>query len=401
MSTAPLPPLHSPYGDATASPWPGAFAGLAALALAMGIGRFAFTPVLPMMLDSGAVTLGGGAWLASANYLGYLLGALSAMVLRVPAERAIRVGLLTIGLTTLAMGALLPLPVWLLLRLMAGMASAWVLISVSAWSLEWMMRHRRPFLSSLIFAGVGSGITAAGLICIALDRLGAGAGPAWFTLGLSALAITALIWGRFASDTNAASVGAAGRANDGNMRWNAESARLVLSYGLFGFGYIIPATFLPVMARQALGGSALFAWSWPVFGAAAALSVLAVARLACRFGNRRLWLTCHLIMAAGVALPLLSAHPLAILGAALGVGGTFMVITLAALQEARRVAGRHATRLIAAMTAAFAAGQILGPLTIGADAGFSGPLLLAALVLLGGAALLTWPHGANSSRTEG
>ena len=51
-------------------------AGLLALAVAMGIGRFAFTPVLPMMQADLGLSLAQGSWLASANYLGYLLGAL-------------------------------------------------------------------------------------------------------------------------------------------------------------------------------------------------------------------------------------------------------------------------------------------------------------------------------------
>jgi sugar phosphate permease len=120
----------------TFSPVARALAGLAALAVAMGIGRFAFTPVLPMMLRDAGLSLAAGGLLASANYLGYLLGALSAMAVRIRPERAIRGGLLAIGIATLAMGLPLPFAAWLLLRLLAGVASAWVLISVSAWCME-------------------------------------------------------------------------------------------------------------------------------------------------------------------------------------------------------------------------------------------------------------------------
>src|SRR5262245_64894373 len=81
-----------------------AAAGLLALAVAMGIGRFAFTPILPMMQEDAGVSIAMGGWLASANYIGYLLGALSVMGLRMRATSAIRAGLLTIGLATLAMG---------------------------------------------------------------------------------------------------------------------------------------------------------------------------------------------------------------------------------------------------------------------------------------------------------
>jgi predicted MFS family arabinose efflux permease len=166
--------------------------------------------------------------------------------------------------------------------------------------------------------------------------------------------------------------------------------RLVVCYGVFGFGYIIPASFLPVMAKNALPGSALFGWSWPIFGLAAAVSTLAVAWLGRHAGYRRLWMASHLVMAIGVALPVLQSNLATILAAALCVGGTFMLITLAAMQEARRVAGSHAAVLIGAMTSAFALGQILGPLsvTLAVGGSFSGALLFAAAMLAASALLL-------------
>ncbi|RJF99325.1 YbfB/YjiJ family MFS transporter [Noviherbaspirillum saxi] len=369
-----------------------AFAGLAALAVAMGIGRFAFTPVLPMMLQDGSLSIASGGLLASANYLGYLLGALSAMWIRVPPEKAIRAGLTAIGLTTVAMALPLPYAGWLLLRLAAGIASAWVLISVSAWCMETLAKYRRPFLNSLVFAGVGTGIASAGLLCIALIQGGAAASHAWMTLGVVSVGVTALIWRFFRRQTPVVPAQQAHGTPSGRYSWNAQALRLVACYGIFGFGYIIPATFLPVMAKNALQGSVAFGWSWPVFGLAAALSTLTVAALVARIGNRRLWMISHFIMAAGILLPVISSGIAAIFAAALCVGGTFMVITLAALQEAKRVAGRDATVLLAAMTSAFATGQIVGPLTVSAGTSgagnFSVGLIIAAVLIAGSAFLL-------------
>jgi predicted MFS family arabinose efflux permease len=384
-----MPPSNFPLTDRRTG-IAQALAGLAALAVAMGIGRFAFTPVLPMMLQDAGLSLATGGLLASANYLGYLLGALSAMAVRVRPERAIRAGLLTIGIATLAMGAPLPFGGWLLLRLVAGLASAWVLISVSAWCLETLAGYQRPFLNSMVFAGVGTGIACAGLLCIVLSWAEAGSSNAWIALGIVSVVVTTLVWRYF--PPHAAMAGGGRQAKRGHFHWDGQSLRLVGCYGVFGFGYIIPATFLPVMAKNALHGSSLFGWSWPLFGMAAALSTLAVAALVRRMGNRRLWIACHVIMAAGIMLPVLWPQLLTIFAAALCVGGTFMVITLAALQEAKRVAGRDATVLIAAMTSAFATGQIIGPLTISAGAGgnggFSGGLIAAAVLLTISALLL-------------
>lgn len=375
------------------SPLTKALAGFAALAVAMGIGRFAFTPVLPMMLQDAGLTIASGGWLASANYLGYLVGALSAMLWRVRPPIAIRAGLAAIGLATLAMGLALPFAGWMLLRLLAGVASALVLISVSAWCLETLAVYRRPFLNSLVFAGVGGGIASAGLVCVALSAAAAGSARAWLALGLLALVVTALIWRFFPA--SAPLVDSPAHAARTAFRWNADALRLVCCYGVFGFGYIIPATFLPVMAKNALQGAAAFGWTWPLFGLAAAGSTLAVAWLIRHLSNRRLWIIGHWVMATGIMLPVLAPQLLTIFAAALCVGGTFMLITLVALQEAKRVAGRDATVLIAAMTSAFAGGQIIGPLTVsaagGGNAGFSAGLTLAAALLAGSTLLLLQP----------
>ena len=91
--------------------------------------------------------------------------------------------------------------------------------------------------------------------------------------------------------------------------WYREAARLVFSYGAFSSGYIIPATFLPAMAREVIQDPAVFGWSWPAFGAAAALSTLAAAWLAPSIANRSLWIASQLVMTCGVALPVVLAGP--------------------------------------------------------------------------------------------
>jgi predicted MFS family arabinose efflux permease len=361
-----------------------AVAGLLALAVAMGIGRFAFTPILPMMQEDAGVSIAMGGWLASANYIGYLLGALSVMGLRIPATSAIRAGLLTIGLATLAMGLESGLAWWLALRAIAGVASAWVLINVSAWCLERLAALGRLGLINTVFSGVGAGIVLAGGLCLALMQVGAGSARAWTGLGAISLVLAIGIWPAFRPDASAAA--SPERLETRAVAWDREALRLVLCYGAFGFGYIIPATFLPVMARQVIRDPAVFGWSWPVFGAAAMGSTLAVAALRSFMSNRRLWIVSHVVMALGIALPVVWPSIVAIMLAGFLVGGTFMVVTMVGMQEARSVAGARATGLMAALTSAFALGQIAGPLVVSyvvaAGGGFSAALLVAGTMLL-------------------
>jgi predicted MFS family arabinose efflux permease len=372
-----------------------ALTGLTTLAVAMGVGRFAFTPILPMMQEDAGLTVAEGGWLAAANYLGYLVGALSAVVVRVPTTAAIRHGLIVICLTTLGMGFSHHFVLWVALRAVAGVASAWVLISISSWCLERLAPLRRPLLTGAVFAGVGLGIMAAGLSCLAVMYTQAGSARAWVSLGMLSLAVTAVIWRRVGSEDDAASV-VKGPAPRRRHRWDAESAILVVCYGAFGFGYIIPATFVPAMAHEAIRDPWIFGWAWPVFGAAAAASTFVAALASRAGGNRRLWMLGHLVMACAVALPVLVSGMSGIILAAVGVGGTFMVNTMAGMQEARQVAGPQATGLMAAMTSAFAVGQIGGPLFVSyvaASDGFRHALLVAS-ALLAASALLLWRYRA-------
>lgn len=356
----------------------------------MGVGRFAFTPILPMMQHDAGLSVAAGGWLASANYLGYFVGALSAIALPARPAPIIRASLLAIALTTFAMGLTENFTAWLALRALAGLASAWALVFVSAWSVERLAQ--RPEWNGVVFAGVGAGIFMAGAMALMLMQAHAASSSAWKTLGVVSLLLA--LWSGPAFDRSLVAARESAAASDNRRRRNPQSLRLILCYGLFGFGYIIPATFLPAMAKQTIMDPAIFGWSWPIFGAAAMASTLLVAALPRRSSNRRLWAGGHALMALGVAVPALWPGMLAIIVAALLVGGTFMVVTMAAMQEAREVAGTQARRLIAAMTAAFAAGQIVGPVIAGYAATLRGDFssaLLGASVLLAASAWALWP----------
>jgi predicted MFS family arabinose efflux permease len=354
--------------------------GLIALAAAMGIGRFAFTPILPMMQADAGLSVVQGGWLASANYLGYFAGALSIMAMRWSTATAVRVGLVAVGAATLAMGLLSGFNTWLGLRFVAGAASAWVLVSVSA--------HTARDEGPLTFAGVGTGIAFAGLACLALMAGHASSIAAWHVLGVSAFIAAAIVWNGFGREAAVVATQAPEHAGT----WTPDTLRMVACYGIFGFGYIIPATFLPAMAREVVSDPAVFGWSWPLFGAAAALSTLGVGMLRGHVADRKVWIAGHLVMAAGVVVPLAWPGLGGIVAAALLVGGTFMVVTMAGMQEARRVAGIHARKVVATMTAAFAMGQIAGPLLVSGLAsragGFTISLLASGILLAASAALL-------------
>ncbi len=388
MSAAFTPPrAPAPAGPA---PWRTALPAMLALAVAMGIGRFAFTPLLPLMLQEGSVTVAQGGWLASANYVGYLLGALSAARWERTAPRPVGMALLLVALLTGGMAVAQGLAVQAALRLGAGMASAWVLVVVSSRGLA-LLRAAPGIWTGLLFAGVGVGIATAGAACLGLALQGLSATAGWGVLGAVALAAALLLW-RAAELQLPSTVAAPAAAPVTAAPAGPRPAVLVLCYGLFGFGYIVPATFLPAMAHQLVADARIYGLVWPVFGLAAVLSTLAAAPLMRRSSPRAVWAGAQLVMAAGVAVPVLLPGPAGVGLSALAVGGTFMVATMAGIADARALAGARAVPLVAAMTAAFAAGQIAGPLAVSALTGLGGRmeqvLLAASFVLAASAAWL-------------
>lgn len=365
---------------------------MTALASAMGVGRFALTPLLPLMQAVSGLSLSQGAWLAGANYAGYLVGALACSAV-VPAPRhAARIGLVAVALSILGMALTTHHASWLALRFAAGVASAYVLVGVSAWALPALVACDRAAWSGWVFSGVGVGIAVAGSVGLVAGLGGYPPGQAWLLLGAASALAAALAWRPMRSAGSIASA-AEGHA----VRLGARGWRLVLCYGSFGFGYIIPATFLPAMARDLIADPAVFGWIWPAFGATAAASTVIAAMGFRRTPSRRVWAIGQFVMAIGVSTPVLFPSAGALLVAAVCVGGTFMVTTMAGMQEARRLAGADAPRWMAAMTAAFALGQLAGPLMVGVAvssgaSGMVGPSLVAAAVLSAGAWTLLRPE---------
>jgi MFS family permease len=365
-----------------------AMSGMLALAIAIGVGRFAFTPILPMMQKDHGMTLRMAGLLASANYVGYFIGALSAISIRVTTVTVVRFSVVAVALLTVAMG-LTHIPVaWLLLRGLAGMVSAWALVFASAYILEQLATVGRGQLGGVVFGGVGFGTALTGLACLLILNLYWSADQAWIAVGAIGLVLAFSSWPGYREATHAR---AATQADTSPLRLRTH-LRWVVCYGIFGFGYIIPGTFLPSMAKQIIPDPTLFGWAWPIFGGAALLSTLMAGWLSAHLPNRLIWALSHGVMAVGVAMPVLLPGMTGIVISAFCVGGTFMVATMTGMQEARNLAPDHASRLMAAMTAAFGMGQILGPLLVSLVAdlqnGMNALLIVAAVLLLGSAVAL-------------
>jgi predicted MFS family arabinose efflux permease len=330
------------------------------------------------MMEGAGLTPTQAGSIASANFLGYLVGAILATTPQACAARPATVVLMLAvsAATGAAMAVVSSLTAFAAVRFVSGLASAFVFVGVSAVVVQALLRRGRTGLTWILYAGVGVGIaTSSALVALALARFGDWRAPWLATAAASALAcaIVALLLPR---DPPAAAGQATER--DGRPVWP-----IVVAYGLWGFGYVITATFLVALVREAGTGSETL--TWMMVGLAAAPSVPVWGHIGTRFGLGRALAMAFLIEAAAVALS--AVAPGAALAAAALFGGTFMGITALALGAARQSAGGDPRRILGLMTIAMSVGQLVGPPFAGMLRERAGSYLLPSLAAAGALAL--------------
>lgn len=336
-----------------------ALCGFIVLVVAMGIGRFAFTPQVPLMIRDGQLTLTSAGLVAAMNYLGYLLGAWDAMRASKHIEMRLYLGVAgAVALTFLSAladnaithGAL---------RLVIGAMSGWAMVLTAAWTNERLAHYARPGLSAAVFAGPGAGIALSGLLAVAIQSRALSSTAAWQVYGVLALVLVAFIARYLPRPGQLHRSG----AQPEPLHLTTDLKRLVWSYSLAGFGYILPATFLSQMAALRFPGSLFAQFVWPVFGAAAVIGIgLSIALRHIGHSHQRLaivlWLQ-GLGVAASCVLPGMSGL---VIGALL-VGGGFLCAVQLSLLYGRELAPNHTRYMAGLLTTGYAVGQLIGPMT--------------------------------------
>ncbi|WP_055590855.1 YbfB/YjiJ family MFS transporter [Streptacidiphilus griseoplanus] len=355
----------------------------------MGVGRFVYTPILPLMHAQAGLSAGAGANLAVANYAGYLVGALAGIALPglVRSPAVLRGCLVVLTLSLAAMPLTHAVPVWLLLRLVAGVASALVFV-IAVSSLLSRLRDQPAHLPGWGFGGVGAGIALSGLLVLALRTVADWQVAWWASAALSAL-LTVPSWSLRPEPAQPGSdrPEPAGRGTEPaarGPRTHRWFAVLLTSYTLEGIGYIIAGTFLVAAIGQSAPGW-IGSAAWVLVGLAAVPSAALWAGLGRRWSRPGLLLAALTVQAAGIALPALVGGVAPALVSAVLFGATFIGVSTLAL-----AAGAHLRfpRSVALLTAGYSVGQILGPLVAAPllHHGYRQALLPAACIVLAAAA---------------
>ncbi|MDC9589020.1 YbfB/YjiJ family MFS transporter [Xenorhabdus sp. XENO-10] len=347
-----------------------ALSGFLALVVAMGIGRFTFTPQVPLMIAESQLTLTGAGIVAAFNYLGYLAGSYDAMRAQRCVEYRLWSGLWGAVVITL-LSALLNGPILhSIARFFIGWASGWSLVLVAAWANEELGRLNRPGLSAAVFSGPGIGIFISGILAIGIQSWQMSAASAWLLYGILALLFSIYVSCHLPRNGELHRPQTAIQA----LSLTPEIKRLVWSYSLAGFGYILPATFLSQMATERFPDSLFAQFVWPIFGGASVIGIMlgiflrnvSTPQIRLAF---MLWLQALGILIAEI-LPGISG----LMIGALLVGGGFMCVVQLALQYGCELAPNHARYMAGLLTTGYALGQLVGPMLSAASTWLTGKL---------------------------
>jgi MFS family permease len=347
----------------------------AALAAAMGIGRFVYTPILPLMTAQTPLTPDTAATLATANYIGYLVGALAGFVWPRLARSVVacRASLVVLVASLAAMPLAGNTFEWTLLRTVAGATSALVFVIAVNILLEHL--HGSPaHLAGWAFGGIGAGIALSAVLVLAGQQWRL----AWWGAAIAAAILTAAAW-----TIHPAPPGAPPAGGNPNRLPHCAFGSLSVSYTLEGVGYIIAGTFLVAAVTQGaphwLGGA-----TWLVVGLAAVPSAALWAGLSTRWSHSGLLVTALCAQAVGIAAAgIFGGVTAALIGSVL-FGGTFIGISTLSLAAARLL---RYPRAVALLTAGYSVGQILGPVVVSPllHDGFRPALVVGAVVVLASA----------------
>jgi predicted MFS family arabinose efflux permease len=336
-------------------------AGVFSLILVMGIARFTYTPLIPLMHDQAGLGLANAGFLAAINYTGYLCGAILASAINdlVVKDRLYRIGMVVAVASTIMMGITNDFTIWSISRFIAGLSSAAGLMLGSGLILNWLIRHHHHSELGIHFSGIGIGIAVCSAAVIVMN-------PAlswneqWLVfsaIGLLLL-IPALGW-LPAADTSITTM-------SGKNMLDCPPSRAFLrlfmaAYFCAGFGYVVTATFIVAIVNSIPGLEGKGNWVFLVIGLAAAPSCIVWDYIARRTGGLNALLIAAVFQVIGILLPIIGGGLLGAMAGAVLFGGTCMGIVSLVLSMAGRYYPTRPAKMMGKITVAYGVAQIIGP----------------------------------------
>jgi len=367
-------------------------AGIISLVLMLGIARFAYTPLLPLMQEQAGLGASDGGWLAAVNYMGYLSGAIIASLISdiVLKDRFYRLGLILALMTTLGMGMTENLWLWVVMRFVAGLSSAAGLLLGSGLVLHWLIRHDHRSELGIHFSGIGLGIAFCA-VAVELMHPHFDWREQWMLLTVMGglMAIPAWIW---LPPPEVQSVTKKGAVMVDRPPGKTFLRLFMAAYFCAGVGYVVSATFIVAIVDQLPGLRGNGSWTFMVLGLAAAPACIIWDLIARRVGDINALIMASTLQIIGILLPVITPNlGMTLFGAAL-FGGTFIGIVSLVLTMAGRFYPTRPAKMMGKMTISYGIGQIVAPAITGllaeGDGSYNNGLYLAAVMMVLGSLLM-------------
>ncbi len=338
------------------------FGGVLLLVVAMGISRFAFTPILPFMRHDVGFSFEVAGFLASSNYIGYFIGALWAGFMYRQRKNILLLSVVLNVLSIVLMGMIEIYMVWLVLRLIAGITGGLIFVLTSSIIMDYLAKQLLTRWSGYLFSGIGLGIAISGLLVPYFEARFAWQGT-WIGLGiLSALflIITCVLWRSLqVHDGTKVKKSSETKMSQGFMPW------LIAAYGFEGLGYIITGTFLVDIIHNIPSLQAYSSYSWVIVGVSAIPSAPVWTVLLEKFSAIKILYVAYILQVFGILLPVFSQTVWSVLLSSFLFGLTFVGIVTLTTAHARQLFPTQSGPVVSLLTTYYAFGQIIGPIIAG------------------------------------
>jgi predicted MFS family arabinose efflux permease len=336
-------------------------AGILALVVGVGVARFAFTSLLPAMLEN-HLSISFAGVLASINYVGYLTGSIFSIFIKdIHAKvKSFRFGLALCVITSLILAFTQNDTLWLLSRLFAGFGAAMALVVGSAIVMSKLQNTNKTKAMGIHFSGLGFSILIADLVMRSVFIYSDNWQHAWF-----ALAIAGTVFGCY----SAYILSCDKKASDKVIRhtfdrslFNPLVIILALAYFTEGVGMVVQATFLPDIVNSLEGLSGYGGYAWLAVGLAGIPSCIIWMRLAHRYNSIDIMMVAMALQVIAILIPTFSANILLNLISGVLYGGTFIGLVALFMNFGGQLAGKNPVFIMGTITAAYGVGQVVAPL---------------------------------------
>lgn len=356
--------------------------GILLLVVAMGISRFAFTPILPFMRQDEGLSFEDGGLLASSNYIGYFVGALGAGFIYRNKKLILLVNVLINVISIIYMGFTNSFLIWIILRFVAGATGGYIFVLTSSIVMDYLAAHFQSKRSGYLFSGIGLGIALSGLLVPFFESSFQWEGS-WIGLGfLSAvfLVTTLFLWKSVSiKDSEKVPKTQDTKIFRGFMPW------LVLAYGFEGLGYIITGTFLVDIIYNIESLRPFASFSWVLTGLAAIPAAPFWTKFLSKYSAVKVLSVAYILQIIGIVLPVFFQTAWSVLLSAALFGITFVGIVALSTGYARELYPKQSGSVVSILTTAYALGQIIGPIIASKVEGiyetYKAPLSLAGIVV--------------------